>query len=91
MKYVFAKPYTFEEKEYKEIDLDLDSLKGADIAAAKKKFTQGGNFSAVPAADSEFCAMLGAQVAKLPIEFFQGLPAKEYVKLTQEISNFLLV
>lgn len=91
MKYVFTKPYLFEEKEYKEIDLDLESMKGADFAAAKKRFTSGGNFAAMPAADSEFCAMIGAQVAKLPIEFFTGLPAKEYVKLTQEISNFLLV
>ena len=91
MKYIFAKPYTFDGKEYKEIDLDLDSLKGFDIAAAKKKFTSGGNFAAIPAADSEFCAMLGAQVANLPVEFFKGLPAKEYIKLTQEISNFLMV
>lgn len=90
MKFVFEKPYEFEGKEYKEIELDLDSLKGSDIAAVKQQFTTAGNFAAIPSADSEFCALLGARVANLPIEFFQQMPAKTYCKITQEISNFLL-
>lgn len=90
MKHVFAHPYVFEGTEYKELEIDLDSLKGTDIAAAKKQFTSAGNFAAVPAADSEFCAMIAARVAKQPIEFFTSMPAKEYCKITQSISNFLL-
>lgn len=88
--FVFKKPYTFEGKEYKSIKIDLDNLKGSDFAAAKKAFTAGGGFAAVPAADSEFCALILERVTKLPLEFFQGLPVAEYVKLTQTVSNFLL-
>ena len=34
MKYKFSKPYKFEDKEYSEIELDLDGLKGSDIESA---------------------------------------------------------
>lgn len=92
MVYTFKKPYEFEGKTYESIEFDLDNLKGSDVAAAKKAFTAAGGFAPVPAADSEFCALVLERVVspKQPTEFFQGLPANEYVKLTQIISNFLL-
>ena len=92
MEYKFSKPYTFEGKEYEAIKFDLENLKGSDIAAAKKQFTAAGNFAAIPAADSEFCALILAQATKpkLPKEFFFELPAKDYCAITQLVSNFLL-
>lgn len=90
MDYKFSKPYVFEEKTYEKLECDLESITGADIAAVKKQFAKGGGFAAVPAADSEFCALLLARVAKQPIEFFESLPAKDYCGITQEVSNFLL-
>lgn len=90
MEYKFNKPYNFEGKDYESISFDLDALTGRDIAAAKREFAATGNFSAVPAADSEFCALVLARACKLPKEFFDGLPAKEYCALTQQVTNFLL-
>ena len=90
MKYVFSKPYIFDDKEYKEIEFDLDALTGADYAAVKKDFARGGNFAALPQADSEFCARILERVAKKPLAFFQNLPVKDYCGITQEVSNFLM-
>lgn len=90
MTHKFKKPYVFEDKEYKEIKFDLEALKGSDIAAAKREFAATGNFSAVPAADSEFCALVLARACKLPKEFFDNLSAKDYCALTQQVTNFLL-
>lgn len=90
MKYQFTKPYTFEDKEYTEIEFDLSALTGRDISAAKKEFTAGGNYSPLPTTDYDFCAILLARAAKLPLEFFTGLPAPEYCRLTQKVSNFLM-
>lgn len=90
MEHKFAKPYNFEGKDYESISFDLDALTGRDIAAAKREFAAAGNFSAVPAADSEFCALVLARACKQPKEFFDGLPAKEYCALTQQVTNFLL-
>lgn len=90
MEYTFKTPFEFEGKEYKSLTFNLEDLKGSDIAAAKKQFTAAGNFSALPSADSEFCALILARLTKLPVEFFNDLPAKDYCALTQSVSNFLL-
>lgn len=90
MTYTFAKPYEFEGKTFDKLEFDLEGMTGADFAAAKKQFAKAGNFAAVPAADSEFCAVLLARLAKQPQEFFDALPVKDYCALTQSVSNFLL-
>lgn len=90
MKYTFTKPYEFEGKTYNELEFDLEGMKGSDFAEAKKQFAKMGNFAAVPSADSEFCAVLLSRLAKVPLEFFEGLPVKDYCALTQSVSNFLL-
>lgn len=90
VKFTFSKPYTFEGTEYSEIDVDLDGMTGRDVSAAKREWTRQGNFSAVISTDVDFCACLAARAAKQPIEFVEGLPAKDYCRLAQEVSNFLL-
>lgn len=90
MIHVFSKPYVFEDEEVKEIEIDLDSLKGSDIEAAKKEFSKEGHFSAILGADPVFCMMLAARLTKRPKEFFDDLPGKDYLAISQEIQNFLL-
>lgn len=90
-KYTFSKPYIFEGKEYSELEFDLESLKGSDISAAKKELTSVGIFAPILASDSDFCAILLARLIKQPREFFEGMPANDYSKLIQQVSNFLLV
>lgn len=89
-KYTFSTPFEFEGKKYEFIEYDLGSLKGSDIASVKRQFSKDGNFSVIPAMDSEFCALILAKVAKLPLEFFNELPANDYCKITQEVGNFLM-
>lgn len=45
MKHVFSKPVKFEEKEIKEIEIDLEGLNGYDISEVKKQFSAAGNYS----------------------------------------------
>lgn len=91
MKHKFAKPFNFEGKEYKELDIPLEELSGQDLSAAKREWAAAGNFSPVPVSDPDYCASVAARACKLPVEFFYALPAKEYTRLTQAVSNFLLV
>ena len=42
------------------------------------------------ASDSDFCVYLAAKSAKLPVEFMENLPAKDYCAIAQEVSNFLM-
>lgn len=90
MKFVFNKPFTFEGTEYTEIDLKLDDLTGSDISKVKSQWALEGKFAPVPGADMDFCAMLACKAAGLPYEFAGALPGKEYIRLTSQVSNFLL-
>lgn len=88
-KHVLAKEFKFEDQKITEIDLDLDSLTGRDISEVKRQWAAEGNFSPMPSTDVDFCAMLAAKASKLPIDLIQSLPAKEYTKVAQAVSNFL--
>lgn len=91
MKFKFRKPYKFEEKEYKEVEVNVDALTGEDMMIVKKEFSDSGNFVMVPATDWDFCVRVAARASKLPIEFFLRMPAPEYCRLATAVSNFLLV
>ena len=90
MKYILSKEYEFEGQKYTEIEIDLDVLTGKDVSAAKREWTRAGNFSPLMASDTDFCVYPSAKAAKQPIEFMEGLPAKDYCAIGQEVANFLL-
>lgn len=91
MKFTFKKPYVFEGKEYTELDLDLESLNGGDIIQVHKEYSDAGNFVMIPATDWGFCARVAAKALKQPYEFLERMPANEYCRLAQAVSNFLLI
>ena len=86
----FEKPYIFEGTTYTEIDLKkIDELTAKDMITAEKIFTAGGNASAVTEMSMAYVCILASIVTKLPQEFFEGLPAKEALKVKAEVTSFL--
>ena len=90
MKYIRTKEYEFEGTKYTEVELNIDELTGKDVSAAKRVWAKSGNYSPLMASDSDFCIYLAAKSAKLPVEFMENLPAKDYCAIAQEVSNFLM-
>ena len=88
----FGKPYKFGGQEYTEVDLsgleDVTAgvLENVGKIAAKKN---PGMNPALQEMSLTFCTCLAQRVAKLPLEFFTGLPAKEAIKLKALVTNFL--
>ena len=88
----FGKPYKFGGMEYTEVDLsgleDVTAgvLENVGKIAAKKN---PGMNPALQEMSLTFCTYLAQRVAKLPLEFFTGLPAKEAIKLKTLVTNFL--
>ena len=88
----FGKPYKFGGQEYTEVDLsgleDVTAgvLENVGKIAAKKN---PGMNPALQEISLTFCTYLAQRVAKLPLEFFTGLPAKEAIKLKTLVTNFL--
>ena len=88
----FAKPYKFGGMEYTEVDLSgLEDVTAGTLESVGKivaKKNPGMN-PALQEMSLTFCTYLAQRVAKLPLEFFTGLPAKEAIKLKALVTNFL--
>ena len=88
----FGKPYKFGGQEYTEVDLSGLEDVTAGVLESVGKITAKKNPGMNPALQEmslTFCTYLAQRVAKLPLEFFTGLPAKEAIKLKTLVTNFL--
>lgn len=87
-----TRPYVFEGKTYGELDLsgleDVTAGTLENVGRQVSKKNPGIN-PAVLETSTPFCIMLAARVTKLPLEFFQRLPAKDGIALKALITNFL--
>lgn len=85
------KPYRFEGKEYTQIDLSgLDNLNASDMIAVNKIMNRtSGGIDVMPEVSLEYACMLASKAAKLPIEFFTGLPPREAMKVKNRVMVFL--
>lgn len=85
----FLKPYIFEGKEYIEIDLSgLESATTSQLSEVSKLFSTSEYITPRPEADVTFCCMMAAEIAHLPKQFFDNLPAKEGFKVRNCVQNF---
>ena len=88
----FGKPYKFGGQEYNEVDLSgledvtAGALENVGKIAAKKN---PGMNPALQEMSLTFCIYMAQRVAKLPLEFFEKLPAKEAIKLKTIVTGFL--
>ena len=87
----FKKPYTFEKKEYTEIDLSgMDDLTGADMIAVNKIMKRGGGgIDVMPEVSVEYACYFAARATKQPVEFFMNLPPRELMKVKNRVMGFL--
>lgn len=90
MKHVFKTPFTFEGKEFTEIDLDVEELTGKDLMAASKEARILGDVTPVQELSMTYLAVVAAKAAKVTIDMIQALPAKDFSKIKVVVQNFLL-
>ncbi|MDP5277142.1 phage tail assembly protein [Chengkuizengella axinellae] len=81
----------FEEKEYKELKLDFDSLTGEDILACARQYNATESDRAlVKETDKAYQAFVAAKSANVPIELIKKLNASDFSKVTLRAQRFLL-
>lgn len=84
-----SKPYHFEDKTYKELDLSgLDDLTAEDMIAADKYLTRNGNVTVMPEMSLEYACFIASKATDLPVEFFRRLPPKDAIKIKNRVTNF---
>ncbi|RDY30289.1 phage tail assembly protein [Lachnotalea glycerini] len=85
----FSRPYSFEGKEYEEIDLTgLDNLTASDMIAAQKVLERSGSFSVMPEMSLEYACIIAASATSQPVEFFKGLSPKDAIKIKNRVTGF---
>ena len=89
------KPFTFEGKEYKEVDLSgLEDLTCDDVVDIQKKYFKmvGKDVSALDTVmlegNLEYARFIAAEVSHLPLEFFKRLPGSNAGALKTLVLNF---
>lgn len=87
----FGKPYIFDRKEYTEIDLSgMEGLTGTDMIAINKIMARSSaGIDVMPEVSLEYACYFAAKAAKMPVEFFLGLPAKVQMKIKNRVMGFL--
>lgn len=88
----FRKPYKFEGKEYKGIDLSgLENLTASDLAAVDRT-VQHRAYSTrdLLGVTSDHIMHFSALATGQPIEFFKGLPLKDAARVNAVVAGFLL-
>lgn len=90
-KITLTNPVTFEDKEYKELDLSgLEKLSAESLCRAENRLAKIGIVPPVKEISYEFCALIAAEVTELPVEFFKALPAKDFSRIQRTIQAFFL-
>ncbi|WP_248549000.1 phage tail assembly protein [Paenibacillus odorifer] len=91
--YTFAKPFTFEGQEVKEITLNFDDMSGNDIIACDRKYRaeQKGAMSFSPELDKVYQAYVVAKAAGVHVSLVLASKAKDFTALTLRARNFLLL
>ena len=86
----FRKSFSFEGKEYSELQLDLDSLTGKDVIDAESEARSMGVRAIMLESSKAYQAILAAKAAGVTVDLIQALPAKEFSTVTGEVQGFLL-
>lgn len=88
----FDKPYTFEEKSYTELDLSgLKQLTTNDLIGIENLYNRSDGDSEKPETTLMFAIITVSFVCKIPFDFFGDLPAREAIKLKEEVSRFFQI
>lgn len=90
IEYKFKKPVNFEGEDYSKITLDLESLTGKDVKEVSSALSNRGEVIGLAETNKAFLAGLAARSARLPMEFTDYIPARDFSKITMDVQNFLL-
>lgn len=85
----FSRKYSFEDREYEELDLSgLENMSATDMIAANKILEKSGSFSFLPEMSLEYACIISARATKIPVEFFKSLHPKDAIKVKNRVTSF---
>lgn len=88
---LLSKPVTFEQKEYKKIDLSgLQDINTGHLKRARRMMNVNGtSLEIVPERSIEFACNVASIVTGIPVGFFDLIPARDGITLKNMVIGFL--
>lgn len=85
------KTYRISGKDINEIELDFDSLSGFDVVEAEKEYKKRNKGSSMKELEDGWYLTIAEKASKIKYGDFLKLNIKDYMKVVNEVRNFLLV
>ena len=90
MKVIILKhPITHEEKELKEIRLDMDNMTGEDLAQAEREYLALGGQPTAHSLSLVFCQHLAARASGMSVDTIRALKISDSQRVISEVQAFL--
>lgn len=88
----FSKPFTFEEKTYKELSFDFEGLTGADSLSIENELASLGKVVVSPEFSGEYLIRLAVRACqeKIGADVFAAMPLRDYNKIRGKARSFLM-
>ncbi len=86
MKITLSKPLSYKDTELDSLELELDSLTGRDLIAIEDSLRASGSVNLF---SQSYFAAVAARAAHIPVDVLKTLGAKDFMKVTAEVINFL--
>ena len=87
----FNKPFTYEGVTYEELEMDFESLTGADLVSIEREMNMENEFALTPEISPNFCGRIAAKAAGVNHVIIFALPLKEFTKVKNAARDFLAV
>lgn len=85
-----VQPIDFEGECITEIQLDLESLTGADLISAEREASPSVQVNLAKELTKEYQVLVAARASKRPKELFLKLGAKDFTRITLTVQNFFV-
>ena len=91
--------YKFEGESFEKIKIPVDTLNGDQLIKIQKDYKKlltnntaraAAENLTLLAGNAEFQVFLASSLTKKPMDFFTGLPAKDFLNLSMTLTSFLL-
>lgn len=89
-KHVFSTPFKYEDKVYKDMTFDFESLTGSDIISIESEMAANGEYVITPEVSSSFLYRLAAKAAKVGSDVIEHMPISDFVKIRNKSRDFLI-
>lgn len=90
LNYKLKEPITFEDKEYKELNLDFGKLTGNDAIAIEEEMEAMQIYAMAPETSRQYQIRMAARAGDFPYQLAEKLSFRDFTRLANAARNFLV-